>query len=62
VKKKSFTLIELLVVISIIAVLLTMLMPALSRAKEAAKRVHCLNNTRNLTIGWIMYVEDGAGR
>lgn len=52
---RGFTLIELLVVISIIALLMSILLPALSNAREQAKRVDCLANMKNLTAGWIMY-------
>ena len=55
IKKNGFTLIELLVVISIIALLLSILMPALQLAKEAGKRVVCLNNQKQLSLGWTMY-------
>jgi len=51
----GFTLIELLVVISIISLLMSILMPALSGAREHGKRVHCLANLRNFTQGWMMY-------
>ncbi len=60
-KKKGFTLIELLVVIAIIALLLAILLPSLNRAKELAKRVYCLSNTKSLTMAWIMYTEDNDG-
>jgi prepilin-type N-terminal cleavage/methylation domain-containing protein len=60
--RTGFTLIELLVVITIIALLLSILMPSLRRAKEAGKRAMCLHNIRNLTIGWIIYAEDCDGR
>jgi len=59
--KKGFTLIELLVVIAIIAVLMAILMPALNRAREQGKRAVCLNNTKTLVLGWMMYCEDYAG-
>ena len=54
---KAFTLIELLVVISIIALLLSILMPSLSRVKEAGKRTVCLNNVKSLALGIIMYTD-----
>jgi prepilin-type N-terminal cleavage/methylation domain-containing protein/prepilin-type processing-associated H-X9-DG protein len=55
---KAFTLIELLVVIAIIALLMAILMPALSRAREQGKRVVCLNNLKQLTMSWILYADD----
>lgn len=57
-KKRAFTLIELLVVIAIIALLLSILMPSLRRAKEAGKRAQCLFNVKSLTAGMLMYVPD----
>jgi prepilin-type N-terminal cleavage/methylation domain-containing protein len=61
-KRPAFSLVELLIVIGIVAALLAILLPSLTRAREMARRVVCLSNVRQLTIAWLAYANDNQGR
>lgn len=60
--RQGFTLVELLVVISIIAVLLSILMPSLNKVRGQATSVACLNNLRQLSLGFMMYVQSNNNK
>ena len=57
-RRGGFTLVELLVVVAVIALLAGLLLPALGRTKSAAQGVLCLNNTKQLTLAWLMYASE----
>jgi len=61
-RHNSFTLIELLVVVTVIAMLLAILLPALRKARALTKRVACQSNLKQIAVAWSMYLDDNDGR
>src|SRR5712691_11224154 len=57
-RNRAFTLIELLVVIAIIAILAAILFPVFAQARDKARQVTCLSNTKQLSLGVLMYAQD----
>ena len=60
--QRAFTLVELLVVIAVFAILASLILPALARSKESARRIHCVSNIRQLGLAATMYWDDNAGQ
>lgn len=61
-RRVAFTLVELLVVLAIVAILASLILPTLSRAKAKARAVECLGTKRQLGLAWLMYADDHSGR
>ena len=61
-RPRAFTLVELLVVIGIIALLISILIPTLGRARDQAQRTKCMANLKSLTEAWVQYANDHKGR
>jgi prepilin-type N-terminal cleavage/methylation domain-containing protein/prepilin-type processing-associated H-X9-DG protein len=61
-RQAAFTLLELLIVIAIIAILASLLLPALSRSKLRAQGIYCVNNQKQLMFAWILYSDDNNNR
>ena len=61
-RRQAFTLVELLVVIGLIAVLVSLLLPVISKARSAAQSAACLSNLRQMGTAWTMYTSENRGR
>lgn len=61
-RHKQFSLIELLIVVAVITILMSLLQPALKNAMDQARSIACLQNLRNINLGWRLVVEDQNGR